>query len=68
MRKECKVCGRTTEDNCTVDVKKNGKKVATYDVCEKCLEHNCLIERKPEDFQEKFEETFGNSYIGSDFI
>lgn len=68
MEEKCKICGCTTEDNYTVVVKQKDKELGTYVVCEKCLEYNCLIDRKPDGFHEKFEETFGNPYIGSDFI
>lgn len=68
MKKECKICGRATDDNLTVVVKQGDKEIGTYDVCEKCLEHNCLIDPKPDDFHEKFEKTFGTPYLGSDFI
>ena len=70
MKKErkCKICGHAVKGNYTVIVKQNNKKIGTYNVCEMCLEHNCLINPNLDESQEKFEETFGNPYIGSDFI
>ena len=68
MKKKCKICGHTAEDNYDVVVKQNGKEISTHHVCEKCLEHNCLIDPKPDDFQKEFERVFGSPYLGSDFV
>lgn len=68
MKKECKICGHKSEDTYTVTIKRDGKEIGTYDVCERCLEHNCLIEPKSNNFDEEFEKIFGNPYLGSDFI
>ena len=68
MRKECRICGHAAKDGYTVTIKQGKIEIGEYTVCGECLEHNCLIESKSDDFQERFEETFGNPYLGSDFI
>lgn len=68
MKNKCRICGRTTEDDYTVVIIHEGAEIGTHNACGRCLESNHLVTSNSENFQKEFEETFGNSYIGSDFI
>lgn len=72
MEKRCKICGRMTANAYTVIVKHEDKELGTYDACENCLKCMGLVEVERidalSDFEDDFKETFGNAYLGSDFI
>ena len=71
--KRCSMCGcmETEENTYTIILKKGDKEVGTYNGCAQCMKSRFgLIETEvcQDTFEDDFEDTFGNPYLGSDFL